>query len=638
MIIHVKRILPVLLTCLLVKVVNAQVAVSQEISPKQINKDEYATLKIIIQNANDIQGITAPSFKDFIVLSGPNQETGMSSVNGHVTQYAALSFILKARHPGKINIGPSSVKISGKDYKTNATELLVKNAVASPGSAGSNAGSISPFGTIDPFENARPSNDFNDYILKKGENVADKVNRNMQLKLETNRTSCYVGEPVVAAYKLYTRLKSDSKLSQNPSFNGFSVIDLTRPDYTAYTKGKLNGREYNVYTIRKAQLYPLQPGNIELEVAELENNVQFIKDEYVSKRSNDVFGVFDDFAGAAVPPEGIVNQAVTLKSQPVTILVKPLPETNKPASFNGAVGDFSIDAHLEKNSFPANEAGKLVVRISGKGNLQLLTAPVLQWPAGIDPFDPKVSDDLDKTVVPVEGTKTIEYNFSVNKEGEYSLPAITFSFFDPVSATYKTISTKDIPFTVTKATGPAVTDTAGTRIEKVSGINRIFSNRWWIIEFLAVVFVVGIIIWIWKENKTKGKQETVAETVKEEEQKFEAIIETAAINQQNPLTRSEECLNTDNCNDFYSLLNSELKTYLSQKFQVAIIDVNTRSIASVMDSKGIQNGVILQLQQLLQEIEWQLYTPFERNERMRELYGRSQELVQLINSYDIRHL
>lgn len=152
----------------------------------------------------------------------------------------------------------------------------------------------------------------------------------MILKLETDKTSCFVGEPLVATYKLFTRLKSESKLTGNPSFNGFSVIDLTKPDASGYTKQQLNGKEYNVYTIRKAQLYPLQDGNIELGSAELENNIQFIKEEYVDQRSNSVFDLFDDFAQATVPAEGIINQQVNLRSKPLMITVKPLPEVNKP--------------------------------------------------------------------------------------------------------------------------------------------------------------------------------------------------------------------------------------------------------------------------------------------------------------------
>ena len=615
---------------------NGQVNISQEISPAQINKDEYATLKIIIENSNVIQQLIPPSFKNFIVLSGPNQETGMTSVNGNVKRYAALTFVLKPRRTGKINIDASTVNIAGKLYKTNTTELLVANAISARGS-GSQM-SVSPFSGFDPFAETRPSVDFTDYILRKGENVADKVNKSMQLKLETDKTSCFVGEPVVATYKLYTRLKSESKLTENPAFNGFSVIDLTRPDMPGYAKQKLNGREYNVYTIRKAQLYPLQPGNIDLEIAELENNVQFIKDDYANKRNNNLNGLFDDFGDLAVPADGMINQTVYLKSKPVTILVKPLPEANKPASFTGAVGKFSLEVQLQKNSFPANETGKLLVRVSGSGNLQLLTTPVLEWPAGIDPYDPKVFEELDKMFIPVSGSKTFEYNFSVNAMGNYSLPAVKFSYFDPGTATYKTLTAKDISFTVTKATGPVnfVTVPANNK-ETVSGINKIFNNRWWIIEFLAVVMVVGLIIWLRKEKKS-ATEVNVTEQVKEEEVKLNTIAETSAINQQNPLLKTEECLYQDNCTDFYSLLNTELKTYLANKFLSDPAEINTKNIAVIMDKKNISNETALQLQQLLQEVEWQLYTPFERNDRMGELYHTALDIIQQINACDIRHL
>jgi len=619
---------------------NGQVSISQEIFPAQINKDQYATLKIIIQNSGNVQQVTAPSFKDFIVLSGPNQESGMSSVNGHVKQFSALSFVLKPKRPGKITIDGASVNIGGKMYKTNNAQLLVKNATSARGSGNGLTATPSPFPNFDPFPAARPSTDFNDYVFHKGDNVTDKVNKNMQLRLETDKTSCYVGEPIVASYKLYTRLKSESKLTENPSFNGFSVIDLTKPDITGYTKQRLNGREYNVYTIRKAQLYPLQAGNIDLESAELENNIQFIKDEYVRNRGNDVFSLFDDFAGAAVPAEGVINEKVSLKSKPVSILVKPLPEANKPASFAGAVGQFSVEAALQKPGFPANEAGKLIVKISGTGNLQLLTAPVLQWPSGIDPFDPKVSEDLDKMSIPITGSKIFEYDFSANAEGNYVIPAVAFSYFDPATATYKTVSTKEIPFAVTKATGPPTYATASSsNKQEVSGINKIFSNRWWIIEFIAIVMVIGLIIWIRKDKKAVEelkKQEAAAK--KAEQEKISNIIEVSLINQQNPLTKTDECLYSDDCIEFYTILNTELKNYLGNKFSVNAAEINTRNIVAIMDKKNISNDTVLQLQQLLREVEWQLYTPFERNEKMNELHQEAHAVIQLINTYDIRHL
>lgn len=195
-----RKILLVLFCCLSMVCATGQVNISQEISPAQINKDQYATLKIFVQNSNAIQHITPPSFKNFVVLSGPNQETGMSSVNGNVTRYVALSFILKPRQTGNINIDAATINIAGRLYKTNSTKLLVKNSVSANGTANSMA--ANPFSNFDPFAEERSSSDFTDYVLRKGENVTEKANKNMQLRLETDKTSCFVGEPIVATYKL----------------------------------------------------------------------------------------------------------------------------------------------------------------------------------------------------------------------------------------------------------------------------------------------------------------------------------------------------------------------------------------------------------------------------------------------------
>ena len=67
---------------------------------------------------------------------------------------------------------------------------------------------------------------FDDYILKPGEKAEDKIQKNLFIKLDVSKTSCYIGEPITASYKLYTRLQSESNITDAPSFNGFSVSDL----------------------------------------------------------------------------------------------------------------------------------------------------------------------------------------------------------------------------------------------------------------------------------------------------------------------------------------------------------------------------------------------------------------------------
>lgn len=605
-----------------------QEQVSMTISPSRINKNEYANLKIIIENSNQVRQVTPPSLKDFIVLSGPNQENGMSSVNGAVKRYTAVSFIVRPKRPGKINIEPATIQVGDRQLKTNTATLVVNNAVSPGNQPQQLPGSLFPPPGMEP---AATSTEFNDFILRKGDNIADKVSKNMMLKLQVDKTTCFVGEPVVATYKLYTRLKSDSKLTGNPSFNGFSVIDLTNHDLNDYTNEKLNGREYNVYTIRKAQLYPLQPGEAELEPAELENNIQFLKEEYAG---NDLAGFFDDLALQTLPADALLNQTVSLVSNKATVTVKALPEQGKPEGFSGAVGNFTMNAALLKNSFPANETGKLQVMITGSGNLQLLTAPVITWPLGIDAFEPETGESLNKAMVPVYGRKVFEYGFSADKPGTYIIPAINFSYFDPVSGTYKSTGSKQLTVTVTNAVaGASMPGGIMSKREPVSGINRIFNNRWWIIFFIASIVIPGLVFWIRREKKRTA---TVTASLAEE-QPLEEPVNIPVMSPLNPLSGAEACLDDENCRIFYRQLNNELKQFFANRFNVSSESVNSRQIASILDRNHISNETALQVQQLLQKIEWKTYTPFERDEDLRILYNQAQDIIHLVNTYGIRH-
>ena len=618
----------ILLCCFVtVAILNAmgQTKFSAVISPAQIAKDEYATLRLIIENAVDIRKITPPSLRDFVVVSGPNQESGMNDINGVVNQYVAISYILQPRHTGNIVLPAATAIINGKNYSSSTLKLLVKKSEGSGSSSKASA-----YAATDPYAIQRPQEDFSDFILKSGERVPDKVSKNMQLKLQTSKTSCFVGEPIVASYKLYTRLKSESRLAKNPSFNGFSVIELQQPDETDYARERLNGREYNVYTIRKAQLYPLQYGTIEIESATLENSIQFLKDDAANLQGN-ASGYINGFA---LGTDAVVTESVSLSSKPVSIVVKPLPEQGKPASFNGAVGKFDITLSLEKNNFSTDENGKLTLVVSGQGNLQLVTAPDINWPKQLEAFEAKVTDELIQTDVPVSGKKIFEIPFVVQAAGTYEIPSVKFSFFDPASVSYKTISTKPISFTVQKGTKTPIyfADTASAKAP-ISFAKKMFENRGWIVGLIGLMIAIGLFFWIKQDSKKNTMASPSVMEVKEQAKQIIPFSKTADEISQNPLSLSGNCLETDQCIEFYSLLNQELKTYLSNKFSISVHEINAKRVSAVMDNAGIDNVVSLQIQQLMQDIEWQLYTPFERNEAMREMYNRSQALIQLIHTY-----
>ncbi|MDB5280463.1 MAG: hypothetical protein JWR61_5418 [Ferruginibacter sp.] len=626
-----RLLLLILLACFFCQCnVLAQVRFSASVSPAVIGKNETAELRLMVENAQDVQQIIPPSFKDFIVVSGPNQESSVETVNGVTRQTIGLTYELQPRAKGNFTIGEAVAKADGKTLKSNAVKLQVTNATSSSAS-NRNSGNFPFSGLSSLYDDGMPRADNRDYILKKGENVQEKVAKNIFIKVDADKTSCYVGEPVVVNYKLYTRLKSESNITKNPSFNGFSVVDLSQPGRPYYATEKLNGKEYNVYTLRKSQLYPLQAGAMEAEIAEVENTIHFVKEDYFKSRRGSTDVLLEDLGFAGLPADAMQDEKVTLQSKPLIINVKPLPDTNKPASFNGAVGSFTLDAGVEKSTFSTDDAGKFQFTITGRGNMNLLNAPEIIWPDGIESYEPRVVESLNKLDVPISGSKGFEYSFTVKKAGTYTLPAVEYSYFDPVQHSYKIISTKPVTITVTAGTGKNntakyVADDRSTN-ERVSAT--IFSNRLWIIIPVALLIFAGLFFWVKKEN---SKEHVVAVNRKAEQEAIK-LAETKKEEQlpANPLAHTEYHLVQQNSRPFYETLNTEMRRFLASRLAVPVETINKKRIAEELDKKGIGVGTSLQVQQLLDDIEWQLYTPFTDENKMQEMY---QTATNIIRAFD----
>jgi BatD DUF11 like domain len=564
-------------------IANAQTKFIATISPAQAGKDEYITLILAVENGNNVQQISHPDFSDFNVVSGPSQSVSTITINGAVTQKISLTYILQAKKAGSFLIGASTALVDGKSIKSNTVKILVSGKASKNTQQQSNN---SPLAGFSFFDEPVQRKVYDDYILRNGETVQDKVSKNMILKAEVNKTTCFVGEPIIASYKLYTRLQSESMLTKNPSFNGFSVIDIVQGvNQSASNHENLNGREYNVYEIRKAQLYPLLPGDAMLESATLDNKITFVK--------------YDKAAGNSA-----INENVSLSSKVIGIKVKPLPEAGKPANFNGTVGNFQIEAVVEKNNFSTDDMGKLQITITGNGNMQLLTAPEVQWGKGFEAFEIKITENIDNTTVPISGRKIFEIPFVVKDTGTQTIAPIAFSFFDPATARYKTVSSSSIQLTIKKGDGKIVNNIVKNETKKnTSFFNYFFKNRWVIIFSMAAIFLVSILFWVYKDQKKVKKE--IEKEIKENE--ADALIKKDIIEidyKKNYLLKTEQCLNKEDCSNFYTNINDELKSFFSIRLGIAKENINSKTIAAEMDNVGLDNNISIIAQSLFRDIEW----------------------------------
>ena len=470
----------------------------------------------------------------------------------------------------------------------------------------------------------QPTN-YNDFILKKGENAKDKIDKNLFIKVYTDKISCYVGEPVLATYKLYTRLHSTSNTIKTPSFTGFSVIDLVQPEWgTSHTIENLGGRDYYIYIIRKAQLYPSQPGAAELQAATVENKIRFVKGEYLTQTSG---SDSPEFLPGTKKADAILDTTVIIESKPVSINVKPLPGNGKPVSFNGAVGNFMIDALVEKDSLTSDDAGRLRILLSGEGNITLVAAPEVPWPNGIEGFEPAVKDGLNKLSIPVSGSKIFDYSFTVAKEGDYTIAPVAFSFFDLTSGRYKTVSTKPVTVHIAKGTGKrpaiAVVDNRG-RQERFA--DAIFTHRWMIIVPVALLIIICLLLWLRMDKKREQEKLIAAALQKEEENIVEEKIPV------NPLAQSELLLFTNAPRQFYETLDKELHIFLANKLKLPAEAISKRTIAEALDKSGINIADSIAIQQLLDDIAMQLYTPFADENKMQDHYVEAMRLIKRVGA------
>lgn len=615
----------------------AQVSFTAECPQKKIGKNDYLQIQFKVDHATNVESINPPSFKNFSVVSGPNQESGMTSINGKTDQYVSIGYVLKPNGPGNYTIGPATAKADGKELRSDPLNVVVTNASTPSSQSSSSANSPSSlFPSMPAFPNfsfdmpSEPTTHrFDDYILKKGENVTDKVKKNLFIKLDVNKTTCYVGQPIIAAFKLYTRLRSESTITSAPSFNGFSVSELDLNNNNSSGVEKVNGREYNVYTLRKVQLYPLQPGTIRLDSIVADNKVTFIKADYANSQNGDMFfNMMQNFADATSPSDAVIQQTVTLKSKPVEITVKPLPEENKPVDFKGSVGEFAIQSSLQKDNLTTDDAGNLKIIINGTGNIQLINAPKINWPQGMDGYDAKIKDGIDKLSVPMKGSKTFTYPFTVSAAGNYIIPAISFSYFNPESASYKTITTQPLTVHVTKGKGVPNNPYVKNAVQNTRGSGLVFIENYGL-YLLAAVVILAILVFGFSQRKNTKKE--FVETNLPAENTAQSEPEEKFIIPENPLEEAYEKLMQEDSRAFYNVLDVSLKKYLSAKFKVPLEEISRKRVSEELDNCNVGLGTSIRLSNLMENIELNLYAPPSNVNEMKQVYEKAAEVISLLD-------
>lgn len=561
-------------------------------------------------NGNDFK---APSFNGFTVVGGPSTSTSSSVqiVNGSMTRSVSntYTYVLMAENEGEFTLGSASIKVDGKLIESEPFQIkvLAEDSSSPAASQGGSSQGQSRQNTNDPQVSGQ----------------------DLFVKVIPSKRSAYVGEPVVVAYKLYTRVPvTQLSVSNMPSYGGFWTKECS--DSQRQSSEVVNGIQYTTYEIKKVVLIPQKAGKFTIDPMEVECVAQV-----VTQRNNEWGGSSWGFFNDPFFTRSYANVPKTLQTATVNFEAKSLPAQGKPDSFNGAVGDYKFVASANLDELSTNEAFTLTMTVSGSGNVELVNLPEPVFPPDFEVYDPKVTSQVEANGQGMSGTKKIEYLVIPRRAGDFSIPSIEFSYFNPSKEQYFTVSAPTMSFRVNKGAGDETGD-GGLYASNQEGIKYLGSDirhiktgpsklkpvdshffvsvaYWTILVALLVLFVVALLL---VKNRRQFKQDVVLVRNKQATKVAKGRLKNA-----------HKFLKDKDQNRFYEEMSQALWGYISDKLGIERSVLSMDSVKEAMMGKGIDEPLSNEFVDTLNTCEFARFAPGDAAEKMQGLYDKGMDVI-----------
>ena len=309
--------------------------------------------------------------------------------------------------------------------------------------------------------------------IKSNETVEEKIRKNIFVTATLTKSKCYLGEPILLTYKLYSCLESSSTIQRRPSLLGFIAHEID-PDNAMPEYRKIDGKNYRTFTIQQLQLISVKEGEAMIDPIVVDNSIRYKKDN----------GQTDKYSGL-------------VSGEKLSLMVAPLPSKGRPSGFSGAVGDFTISSAVKSFSFASNENNVLEIAIHGTGNFSNFSIPEIDWPAGVEPYPASERSDIRQNIFPPKGSKFFLIPFTA-KVGTYTIPPVAISFFDPAKKSYTTVQSNAIEI---KALPPIQMPAVVTG--KIKNKQKEIPAYYWGLSVVALLVITGLIIRLRRKARTQ---------------------------------------------------------------------------------------------------------------------------------------
>lgn len=591
-----RKVLFILLSFIPVSAIFAQASISIDV-PRVVETGESFQL-IFTVNA-EASEFSLPSITDFDLLAGPSQSRMSSTqiINGKRTESVQTSFtyVLQAKGEGRFTIPGASAVVNGRTISSSPVVIEV----------------IKGDGTAKKSENERTT--------------AGVSSDDIFLRLSLSKTRVVKGEHLIATLKIYTKVPiAGFEDVRFPSFNGFWSQEVETPQNIEFVRESVDGKIYNAALLRRYLLLPQQSGTITIDPAEMICQVQ-VRSSAGSSRS-----LFDDFFDSYQTVRKRIN------STAARVVVDALP-AGAPASFQGAVGDFSMSARLTRDSVNANEALSLTVNITGTGNINLLEAPKVNFPAGFEVYDTKITDNSNKGSRGASGSKEFEYPLIPRGPGEYTIGPVEFSYYDIVKKRYNTLTSQELKIKVGRDAGGSTVSSGalplGVNRQAVrsitediryihSGSARLRSgNLFFFGSFTYFLLLVMLaIFWYVSEKLLSKRVERNRDIAGKKNRRANKVARLR-------LKNAETLLKQGLYSAFYEELHRAVLGYISDKLNLSLSDLSRDKIKEELLNKRVDTEHTQEFLSLLEQCEYARYAPDPGGGEMDKNFSRAMRLI-----------
>ena len=561
-------------------------------------------------------GFRGPNIQGIDMLSGPNTSTSSSirTVNGSTTMSITYTFtyLLQANREGSFDIPAASVNVNGKQITSNTLSIKVVKSGNTGGAQYQGSGSQKSGG------GAQSSGSSNDVYVKAFASNSNPLQ----------------GEGIVVTYKIFTKVPiAQINISKLSSFSGFWSQNLMKEnDKLQQTTQVIDGEQYIVADIRKIALFPLKSGRLVIDPLELACVAQVRRPS--KTKTGDPF--FDDFFNDSFFNSGVANVEKNLKSNPLVITVKSLPDEGKPSDFSGAVGSFTFQSEVDKTRLKTNEAVTLKCIISGKGNIQLIDKLNVTFPPDFESYDPKVTSDIQTTAAGISGRQVFEYLLIPRKPGKFNIKPIVFNYFDLDKRRYVSLSSPEFSLDVEKGSGEAggaVMTYSGANKEEIKYIGSdirhikdavfglspagslfVFSIGFWSLLLIPLLLFLVFLV-LWRKLAARRGDLVLMKNLK------------ATKIARKRLQKAEEFQKAGQQEKFYVAISQSLWGYLSDKFSIPMAELSINSVHEALIRRNVSEAIISQFIETLNNTEFARFAPGEKTVNMERIYNEALEII-----------